>query len=78
MAFSSVLVKVPAYYKSVVAALGGVSVTLTSVLGLSDVLPHAVSGWLTAALAAVTTASVYLVKNQAVVSAVVADVTPRV
>jgi hypothetical protein len=67
------LKSLPAYYKAVVAGLGGVASTGTAVLGLGDVLPHAVSGWLTGALAVITATSVFLVKNEAVV---VPPVTP--
>lgn len=57
---------IPAYYKAVVASLGGISTTVAAVLGLGNVLPHSVSGVLTGVLAAITAASVYLAKNQIV------------
>jgi hypothetical protein len=57
---------VPAYYKAIVGALGGVATTVGAVLGLGGILPHAVSGWLTGALAVVTAVGVYLTKNQIV------------
>ena len=56
-----------AYSKAVAAVLGGIGTTILAVLGLGDVLPHAVSGWLTGAAAAVTAASVFLVRNQAAI-----------
>jgi hypothetical protein len=57
---------VPAYYKAVVAGLGGLATTVSAVLGLGALLPATVSGWLTAALAVITSVGVYLTKNQIV------------
>lgn len=58
-----------AYNKAIAAALGGTGTTILAVLGLTDVLPETVSGWLTGAAAFVTAASVFMVKNQDLIDA---------
>lgn len=62
-----------AYNKAVAATLGSASATLVALLGLTDTISPAVSGWLTAGAGALTAASVFLVRNQALVDEVAAE-----
>lgn len=55
------------YSKAIAAAIGGI---VTVVLGVTDLIPDgAVKNWITSVAAALTVASVFLVKNQAAIEA---------
>lgn len=50
------------YSKAIVGAVGGVVTTLTAVLGLGDLIPPTLSGYLVAGSAALTAFGIWLVK----------------
>ena len=52
------------YNKAIAAGIGSVILVLTAILGFSNVIPETLAGWVTGALAVLTTAAVFMVKNQ--------------
>ncbi|WP_327120409.1 hypothetical protein OHB12_16315 [Nocardia sp. NBC_01730] len=56
-----------AYNKTTAAALGTGAALATALLGLGNLLPESLAGWLTAGAAGATTVAVFMIRNQGLV-----------
>jgi hypothetical protein len=56
-----------AYNKTIAAALGSGAALATALLGLGNILPASLSGWLTTAVAGATTLAVFMIRNQGLI-----------